>query len=118
MGANFGAATILKRRDDLAARRIVFGIRGEDEEHVERQPQRVALNLNVAFLHNIEEANLDFAGKIGEFVDGENAAIGAGQQTVVNGEFVGKVAATASGADRVHVANDVGDGHVRGGQFF
>ena len=31
---------ILERRDDLAARRVVLGIRGEAEQHVERQAHR------------------------------------------------------------------------------
>ncbi len=35
--ANLGADAILERRDDLAARRVVLGIGGEDEQHVERQ---------------------------------------------------------------------------------
>ena len=48
----------------------------------------------------------------------KNAAIGARQQAVVNGEFVGKIAATARGFDGVHVADHVRDGYVRRGQFF
>jgi len=46
------------------ARRIVFGIRGENKQHVERQPQRVALNLNIALLHDVEEANLNFSREV------------------------------------------------------
>ena len=33
-------------------------------------------------------------------------------------EFVGKVASAPCGADGIHVADDVGDGHVRRGQLF
>ena len=75
--ANFAADAILERRDDLSARRVVLRIRGEDQQHVERQANRVALNLDVAFLHDVEQADLNFAGEIGQFVDGEDAAIGA-----------------------------------------
>ena len=90
MRANFAADAVLERRDDLAARRVILGIGGEDEQHVERQANRVALNLDVAFLHDVEEADLNLAGEIGQFVDGEDAAIGAGQQAVVDGQFVAK----------------------------
>ena len=69
-------------------------------------------------MHDVEEADLDFAGEIGEFVDGENAAIGAGQQAVVDAEFVGDVLARAGGFDGIDVTDHVGDGDVGGGEFF
>jgi len=40
------------------------------------------------------------------------AAIGAREQAVVDGEFVGEVASAASGADGIDVADDVGHGDV------
>src|SRR5262249_2319582 len=84
----------------------------------ERKTQRVALNLDVAFLHDVEQADLDFSGKVGEFVDGEDPPVGARQQTVVNGELVRQIAAPARGADGVNVPDNVGDSHVGSGQFF
>ena len=110
--ADFAADAVLERRDDFAARGVVLGIGGEDQQHVERQANRVALNLHVAFLHDVEKADLNFAGEVGQFVDGEDAAIGARQQAVVHGELVAKVAAAAGGLDGIDVADDVGDGHV------
>src|SRR5262249_17777584 len=104
--ADFGADSVFQRRDDFAARRVVLRVGGKDEQDVERKAQWVALNLNVAFLHDVEQADLDFSGEIREFVDGEDTAIGAWKQAVVNGQLVGKVAAAASGADGVHVADD------------
>ena len=74
--------------------------------------------MHVAFLHDVEQANLNFAGEIGEFVDGENGAIGAGQQAVVHGEFAGKFVASAGGFDGIDVSDEVGDGDVGRGQFF
>src|SRR5208283_307156 len=118
VGADFRAHTVFQRGDDFSAGGVVLGIGGEDEEHVEGQAQGIALNLDVAFLHDVEQADLDFAGEIGEFVDGENAAIGAGEKAVVDSELIGKVATAAGGADGVNVANDVGDGDVRGSKFF
>ncbi len=40
MRADFAADAILERRDDLAAGRVVFRIGGEDEQQIERQPDR------------------------------------------------------------------------------
>ena len=86
--ADLAADAILERRDDLAARGVIFRVGGEYQHQVERQAHRVALNLHVAFLHDVEQAHLDLAGQIGQFVDGEDAAVGARQQAVVNGQLV------------------------------
>ncbi len=118
VGANFGSDTVFERGDDFAASGVVIGIGGEDEKDVKRKAEGIALNLNVALLHDVEEADLDFAGEVGKFVDGEDAAIGAGKQAVVNGEFVGEIAAATGGADGVDVADNVGDGDVGSGKFF
>ena len=82
---------VLQRRDDLAARRVVLRIRGEDEHDVELQPDRIALNLDVAFLQDVEQADLDLAGEIGQLVDREDAAVRARQQPVVHRQLVGQV---------------------------
>src|ERR1035438_6287323 len=118
VGADLAADAVLERGDDLAARRVVFGIGGKDEQQVERQADGVAFNLHVAFLHDVEEPHLDFAGEIGKLVDGENAAVGRRRQAVVDGELVGDVLAAAGGLDGVDIADHVGDGDVRGGQLF
>src|SRR6267142_178625 len=118
MRANFGADAVFERRNDFAAGGVVLGIGGEDEEHVERKAERIALNLDVAFLHDVEEADLNFSGEIGELVDGEDAAIGTGEQAVVDGKFVGKIASAARGADGIDVADDVGHGDIGRGEFF
>src|SRR5438105_120069 len=116
--ANFGANAVFERGDNFPTRGVILGIGGEDDEHVEWQPQRIALNLNVAFLHDVEETDLNFSGKVGKFVNGKDAAVGAWEKAVVDGELVGKVAAAASRANRVDIANYVGHGHVRRGEFF
>src|SRR6267142_1849406 len=63
--ANFGADAVFERRDDFAAGGVVLGIGGEDEEDVERKAERIALNLDVALLHDVEEADLNFSGEVG-----------------------------------------------------
>ena len=111
--ADLGADAVLERRDDLAARRVVLGVRGEDDQHVERQAHRVALDLDVAFLQDVEQADLDLAGEVGQLVDGEDAAIGARQQAEVHRQLVAELQAALGGLDRIDVADHVGDRHVR-----
>ena len=82
--ADLRADAVLERRDDLAARGVVLGVGGERHQDVERQADRVALNLDVAFLQDVEQADLDLAGQVGQLVDGEDAAVGARQQAVVH----------------------------------
>ena len=69
MRANLAADAILERRDDLSARRVILGIRREHQEHIERQPDRIPFDLHVAFLHDVEQAHLDLARQIRQFVD-------------------------------------------------
>ena len=118
MGANLRADAILERRDDFAARGIVLGVGAEDQRHVELQPHRVAFDLDVALLHDVEQRHLDFAGEVGQLVDGEDAAVGAGQQAIVHGQFAGKIFPAARGLDGIEVADQVGDGDVGRGQLF
>jgi len=110
--ANFGANAVFERGDNFSTGGVILRVRGKDDEHVERQPQRIALNLNVAFLHDVEEADLNFSGQVRKFVNGKDAAVGAREKAVVDGQFVGKVAAAASRADGIHIADNVGHGYV------
>ncbi len=110
--ADLGADAILERRDDLAARGVVLGVGAEHHHHVERQAHRIALDLDVPFLEDVEQADLDLAGEVGQLVDREHAAIGARQQPVVHRQLVGELQARARRLDRIEVANQVGDRDV------
>ena len=117
MRAHLRPDAILQRRDDLAARRVILGIGAEYQGQVERQPHRVALNLHVAFLHDVEQSDLNLAGQIRQLVDGENAAIGARQQPVMHGKFVAQLVPAFGRLDWIDVADQIGDGHVRSRQL-
>ncbi len=118
VGADLGADAIFQRSDDLAAGGVVLGVGGEDDGDVELEADGVALNLDVAFLHDVEERDLDLAGEVGNLVDGEDAAVGAGKEAVVHGELGAELLAGARGLDGVDVADEVGYGDVRGGELF
>ena len=96
VGANFRADAILERRNNFPARGVVVGICGEYQQHVQRHAHRIALNLNVAFLHDVEQTDLDFSGQVGKFIHRENSAIGARQQAIVDGELVAQSAARSA----------------------
>ena len=118
VGADLAADAVFEGRDDFAAGGVVLGVGGEDDGDVELEADGVALNLDVAFLHDVEEGDLNFAGEVGDFVDGEDAAVGAGKQAVVHGELGAELVAGAGGLDGVDVADEVGDGDVGGGELF
>jgi hypothetical protein len=44
-------------------------------QHVEREPQDVAPDLDVALLHHVEHRHLDPLGEVGQLVDGHDAAV-------------------------------------------
>ena len=118
MRRHLGADAVFERRDDLAARGVVFGVGREDEHHVEGQADGVALNLHVALLHDVEEADLNLAREVGQLVDGEEPAVGARQKAVVDGQLVREQVPAARGLDGVYVADDVGDRDVGRGELF
>ena len=116
--ADFRSNAVLERRDDLAARRVVFRIGGEHHQQIQRQPHGIAFDLDVAFLKDVEQPHLDLARQIRQLVDAENAAVGARQQAVVDGQLVGQLQAAARGLDGIDVADHVGDGDVGRRQLF
>ena len=80
------------------------------------QADLVAADLHVALLEHVEQADLDALGEVGQLVDGEDAAVGAGHEAVVQRELVGEVAALGH-LDGVDLADEVGDRGVGRGQL-
>ena len=112
VGADLRAEPVLQRRDDPAAVGVVLRVGRGEQQHVERQPQRVAADLDVALLQHVEQRDLDPLGEVGQLVDRDDAAVGAGDQAVVHGLRVAEHAALRD-LDRVDVADQVADRHVR-----
>ena len=116
VGADLRAEAVLQRRDDAAAVRVVLGVGRREQHEVERQADLVAADLDVALLEHVEQADLDALGEVGQLVDGEDAAVGARDEAVVQRELVGEVAALGD-LDRVDLADEVGDRGVGRGQL-
>ena len=116
MRADLAAEPVLQRRDDAAAVRVVLGVGGGEEHHVERQADLVAADLHVALLEHVEHADLDPLREVGQLVDREDAPVGPRHEAVVQGELVGQVAAFGD-LDRVDLADEVGDRRVGRGEL-
>ena len=116
VGADLGAEAILERGDDAAAVRVVLRVRRRHQQHVQRQPQGVAADLDVPLLHHVQQRDLDPLGQVGQFVDRHDAAVRARHQAEVNGLRVAERAPFGD-LDRVDVTDQVGDRGVRGGQL-
>ena len=117
MRADFAADAVFERGDDLASCRIVFGVGSEDEEYIERQPDRISFDLYVAFLHDVEQAYLDLARQIRQFVDGEDAAVGPWQQSVMYCQLAAQFMSAPRRFNRIDVADQVSNRDVRSRQF-
>src|SRR5437667_150253 len=111
MRANLTADAVLERRNDFAAGGVVLRIGRKHQLDVEGQAHGVTLNLHVAFLHDIEQANLNFTCQVGELVNGKNAAVSAWEEPIVDGQLAGDVVTAAGCFDRVDIADHVGDGY-------
>jgi len=117
VGADLRPDAILQRGNDLAARGVVLGIGAEHDCDIQRQPNRISLNLHVTFLHDVEEPDLNFAREIGQLVNRKNSAIRTRQQAVMYGELARQFVPTTRRLDGIDVADQVGDGDIGRGQF-
>ena len=102
-----------QRRDDVAAVRVVLGVRREHDQDVERDADREAADLEVALLEDVEEADLDARLQVRQLVDREDAAVRARDDAVVDDVLVRERQLERRGLDRIDVADEVGDRDVR-----
>ncbi len=84
MSADLASDAVFQRRDDFSSGCVVFRIRGKHQHHIQRQAHRIAFDLHIAFLHDVEQADLHFAGEIRKFIDRKDAAVRPRQQAVVD----------------------------------
>jgi hypothetical protein len=112
MGPDLGAEPVLQRRDDPAAVGVVLRVGRCHQQHVERQPQRVPADLDVALLHHVQQRDLDSLGQVRQLVDRDDPAVRPRDQTEVNGLRVAQTAALGD-LHRVHIADQVTDRRVR-----
>src|SRR3989449_4951700 len=114
--AHLGAEAVLERRDDAPAVRVVLGVGAGHHVEIERQPHLVAADLDVALLHDVEQADLDALGEVGQLVEREDAAMRARQQAVVDRQLVSEVTALGH-LDGIDLADQIGDRDVGRGQL-
>ncbi len=88
MGQNLGINAILERRYQVAAVRVVFRVGREDDHQVERDPDVEASDLDIFFLHNVEEANLNARLQVRKLIDRKDTAIRARNNAEMNCTFM------------------------------
>ena len=92
MGADLHVEAVFERGDDPAATGVVLGVGAGDNDDIKRQPDLEPFDLHVFLFHQIEQSDLDLFGQIRQFIDGKEAAVGAGNETVMDGLLVSQVA--------------------------
>ena len=90
MGEDLRGDAVLQRRDDVAAVRVVLGVRREDHQDVERNPDGEAADLEVALLEDVQEADLDARLQVGQLVDREDPPVRPRDDPVVDDLLVGE----------------------------
>ena len=116
VGPDLGAEPVLERGDDASPVGVVLRVRAGHQQQVQRQPQRVAADADVAFLQHVQQRHLDPLGQVGQLVQGEDAPVGPRHQPVVDGLGVAE-GASFGYLDRVDVADQVADARVGGGEL-
>ena len=88
MGADLTADAVLERRDYLPAGRVILGVAVKTSITSKGKTHRIPFNLDVPFLHDVEQADLNFAHQIRQFVDREYATVSARKKPEMNGQLV------------------------------
>src|SRR3974377_1000118 len=74
-GGGHRAEAIPQRRDDAAAIGVILRVGGEYHADIEIEADGITTDLDVAFFEDVEEADLNFGGQVGQFIDGKDAAV-------------------------------------------
>src|SRR5262249_44340025 len=110
--------TVFQWCDDRAAVRIVLGVSGEDEKHVQRHSQFESPDLDVAFFQNIEEGYLYTCLQVGYFIDDEDASVAFWDDPEMDHLLVCEVQSEVGRFDGVDVPDEVGNADVGCSQLF
>ena len=114
---DLGRDPVLEWGDDGSPIGVVLRVGREDHQDIEWDPDRESTNLQISFLQDIQQTDLDSRCQIGELVDGEDAPIGSRDDAEVNDLRVGIGEALCGGLDGIDVAEEIGDGDIRCGEL-
>ena len=117
MSANLASETILQRSDDPTAVGVVLRVGRRHQHHIEWQTDLVATDLHIALFEHVEQTDLDALGKVGQFVDRKDAAVGARNEAVMQSQFVREIA-TLGDFDGIDFTDEIGNGRIRRGELF
>ena len=116
VGVDHRTDAVFQLRDDLSAAVIGRRIGRKQNQHVDLETDRIAANLHVAFLKDIEQTDLYRLVEFGQFVDGENPPMHPGDQSEMEG-FLGRQAHSPGQLGRVDLADHVGEFGAGGKAF-
>src|SRR5690242_20781108 len=117
MGYDLAFYPVFQGRYDGAPVRIVFRVSREYKQDIQRQPQPEAADLDIPFLQDIEQGNLDARLKVRQLVDYKNTPVAPGNDAEVNGPFIRVAQPQVSSLDRVYIPDEVRHRHIRRGQL-
>ena len=117
VGVDLRAVAVFQRRYDAAPVGVILRVGRRHHIDVQRQPDAVALDLHIPLFHQVEQPHLNPLGQVGQFVDAEDAPVGARHQPIVNRQLVRQIMPFRH-LDGVDFANQVGDGNVGRRQLF
>ena len=87
MRVDHRADAVLQLRDHLAAAVVRGRVGGEEDQHVDVEPDRIAADLHVALFQDVEQPHLHQLVQFRQLVHGEDAAVHAGDQPEVQRLF-------------------------------
>ena len=101
------ADAVLQLRNHLAAAIVRGRIGGEEDQHVDVEPHRIAADLHVALLKNVEQADLDQLVEFGQLVHRKDPPVHAGNQSEVQ-RLLGRHGRAAGQPSGIDLADHVG----------
>ena len=113
MRVDYRADAVLQLRNHLAAAVESGRVGREQDQHVDVEADGIAADLHVALFEDVEQADLHEFVQFGQFVDGEHAAMHAGDQAEMQG-LLGRHAHAAGQLGGIDLADHVGEFRARG----
>ena len=111
MGPDEGAVTVFQGGDDPSTVGVVLRVCAGDHIDVQRQPDAIALDLDVALLHQVEQAHLNALRQVGQLVDAKDSSVGARDHAVMDSQLIRQVPALRD-FDGVDLADEIGHRNI------
>ena len=109
--------SVFKRRYNRTTVGIIFWIGSEYKNNIQRKSQLKTTNLNIPFLKNIKEGNLNPCLQIRKFIDYKDATVTSWNDAVVNYSFIREIQPQVRCFYRINIPDKICDRHIRSSQL-